>query len=59
MIGLQLHVDAPTIAAFARDRGLLIVPAGHNTIRLLPALIATPENLAKSVCILDDIFTNV
>ena len=59
MIGLQLHVDAPTVTALARDRGLLIVPAGHNTIRLLPALIATPENLAKSISILDDVFTNV
>ena len=59
MIGLQLHVDALTVTTLARNKSLLIVPAGHNTIRLLPPLIATPENLAKSVYILDDVFTNI
>lgn len=59
MVGLQLHADAFAIAASARDNGLLLVPAGHNTIRLLPALIATPENLANSVRILNDIFANL
>lgn len=59
MVGLQLHADALSVAASARDKGLLLVPAGHNTIRLLPALIATPENLASSVSILNDVFANL
>ena len=35
------------VTAAARDKGLLIVPAGHNTIRLLPALTASPEELER------------
>lgn len=56
MVGLELHVDRLAFTAAARENGLLVVPAGHNTIRLLPALIATPEDLAKSVQILSDVF---
>jgi len=59
MVGLPLHADAASVTAAARDKGLLIVPAGHNTIRLLPALIATPEQLAESVRILDEIFATI
>ncbi len=56
MIGLPLHADCLAVTAAARDKGLLIVPAGHNTIRLLPALTASSAQLSKSVAILDQIF---
>ena len=59
MVGLELHADRMKVTAAAREKGLLIVPAGHNTIRLLPALVATPENLTESVRILDDVFGDV
>lgn len=59
MVGLELHVDKLAVTAAAQDKGLLLVPAGHNTIRLLPALIATLEDLAKCVHILDDILGNL
>ena len=59
MVGLQLHVNASDVTHAARDKGLLIVPAGHNTIRLLPALIATPEDLSKSVHILDTVLETI
>lgn len=61
MIGLPLtpEANALEITTAARDRGLLIVPAGQNTIRLLPALTATPEQLRESVEILDAVFTNI
>ncbi|WP_269522956.1 aspartate aminotransferase family protein [Coraliomargarita parva] len=58
MVGLGLHADGLAVTKAARDKGLLIVPAGHNTIRLLPALIATPEQLAESVRILDEVFAS-
>ncbi|MFI5358081.1 MAG: hypothetical protein ACHQ4G_12170 [Opitutales bacterium] len=35
-----------------RERGLLVVAAGNNVIRVLPPLTATPEELAKSVDII-------
>ncbi|MFU8849154.1 MAG: aspartate aminotransferase family protein [Opitutales bacterium] len=61
MVGLALKADGLNlkIASAAREKGLLIVPAGHNTIRLLPALTATPEQLSKAVEILGQIFGNV
>jgi acetylornithine aminotransferase/acetylornithine/N-succinyldiaminopimelate aminotransferase len=58
MVGLSLHANALKIAAAARDKGLLVVPAGANTIRLLPALIATPEQLHEGVEILDTVFAS-
>ena len=59
MVGLALHADALSVTAAARDKGLLIVPAGHNTIRLLPALTATPEELGASVAILNQVFAEL
>lgn len=56
MVGIALHCENLKIAAEAREQGLLIVPAGDNTIRLLPALTASAEQLAESVQILDRIF---
>jgi acetylornithine aminotransferase/acetylornithine/N-succinyldiaminopimelate aminotransferase len=45
MIGLVMQGDpAPYIAAL-RDEGFLAPMAGGNTIRLLPPLIATPDDL--------------
>ncbi|HBM86431.1 MAG TPA: acetylornithine aminotransferase [Opitutae bacterium] len=59
MVGLALHADALSVTAAARDKGLIIVPAGHNTIRLLPALIASPEELDASVAILNQVFAEL
>lgn len=59
MIGLPLHADCLAVTATARDKGLLIVPAGHNTIRLLPALTASSEQLSEAVSILDEIFASL
>lgn len=59
MVGLALKPEGLNlkIAAAAREKGLLIVPAGHNVIRLLPALTATTEQLSESVTILDQVFS--
>jgi acetylornithine/N-succinyldiaminopimelate aminotransferase len=59
MVGLALHADSRAVTIAARDKGLLIVPAGHNTIRLLPALTATLKQLAESTRILDEVFAGL
>jgi acetylornithine/N-succinyldiaminopimelate aminotransferase len=59
MVGLPLHADALAVTTAARAKGMLIVPAGHNTIRLLPALTATLKELAESVRILDEVFAEL
>lgn len=58
MVGLALKPEVHNlkITAAARDKQLLVVPAGQNVIRLLPPLTATAEQLAESVAILDDVF---
>ncbi|MDQ8207125.1 acetylornithine/succinylornithine family transaminase [Coraliomargarita sp. SDUM461003] len=60
MVGLVLKPEGLnlSITAAAREKKLLVVPAGNNVVRLLPALIATPAQLSESVEILDAIFAN-
>ncbi|MGB0263330.1 MAG: aspartate aminotransferase family protein [Opitutales bacterium] len=59
MVGLALSANAAEVTTLAREQGLLVVPAGHNTLRLLPALIATQDDLAESVRILDAVFSEL
>jgi acetylornithine/N-succinyldiaminopimelate aminotransferase len=59
MVGLALHADSSAVTIAARDKGLLIVPAGHNTIRLLPALTASLKQLAESTRILEEVFAEL
>ena len=52
MIGLVLHSEPPAFVTALRDAGLLAVAAGGNTVRLLPPLIATPEQLERATGII-------
>lgn len=56
--GLQLDPSAPVgeIITRARDRGLLVISAGGNVLRLVPPLIITNENIDQAVEILDSCF---
>lgn len=55
MVGIGVN-NAPKIVELARDKGLLIVPAGMHTVRLLPPLISSESDLAESVAILEAVF---
>lgn len=61
MVGLVLKTEGLNLAVAnaAREKSLLVVPAGHNVIRLLPALIANLTELAESVRILDEVFAEL
>ncbi|MBI2518758.1 MAG: aspartate aminotransferase family protein [Opitutae bacterium] len=48
MLGLVLHSEPGPYVAALRDGGLLCPVAGGNTVRLLPPLIATMENLNQA-----------
>lgn len=52
MVGLALKCHLNEVVASVREKSLLVVPAGHQTLRLLPPLIATSEQLSESVQIL-------
>jgi acetylornithine aminotransferase/acetylornithine/N-succinyldiaminopimelate aminotransferase len=58
MIGLQLATDPAPLVAALREAGLLVPSAGGNSIRLLPALTATPADLDAALAILRRVLLN-
>lgn len=54
MVGLALNGPALPLVHAARERGLLIVNAGENVIRLVPPLIVTREEIDTAVTILGE-----
>lgn len=55
MWGADVVEPAAHIVARARDAGLLILTAGEHTLRLLPPLIMTAEELATGVRLLESV----
>jgi predicted acetylornithine/succinylornithine family transaminase len=47
--GIDVHEPGADVIARARDAGLLLVGAGEHTIRILPPLVATQEDLAEGL----------
>ncbi|TVR45364.1 MAG: aminotransferase class III-fold pyridoxal phosphate-dependent enzyme, partial [Puniceicoccaceae bacterium] len=58
MIGLGLAVDPAPVVAALREAGLLVPAAGGNTIRLLPPLTATADELTAAVGRLRSVFAS-
>jgi acetylornithine/N-succinyldiaminopimelate aminotransferase len=52
LVGLQLGSDPAPYVAALRERGLLVLSAGGNVIRVLPPLTATVAELTRSVDII-------
>ncbi|KAG5953011.1 acetylornithine aminotransferase, partial [Claviceps sorghi] len=53
ILGLQLSEDPAAIVKAARERGLLVITAGVNTLRFVPSLLVTPDEIAEGLRILD------
>jgi acetylornithine/N-succinyldiaminopimelate aminotransferase len=53
MLGLKCHVPVGDVATAARREGLLTIPAGDSTLRVLPPLVATDEDLRQAADRLD------
>lgn len=53
ILGLQLTVDPAPVVTAARERGLLIITCGTNTLRLVPPLIITEEEIGQGLEILE------
>ena len=53
--GLELTEPAAPVVAAARERGLLLVTAGPQVIRLIPPLVIADEELERGVAILEEI----
>lgn len=55
--GADVHIPAGEIVARALECGLLLCTAGEYTVRLLPPLITTRDDLARGLAILEDVLT--
>ncbi len=49
MIGVFLHVDAGRFVAQLREEGLLVVKGGNNSIRLLPPLNVSHDEIGQAL----------
>ena len=54
ILGLQLSQDPTPVITAARERGLLMVTAGTNTIRFVPPLIISNEEIREGLDILGE-----
>ncbi|GAB4266771.1 MAG: aspartate aminotransferase family protein [Candidatus Promineifilaceae bacterium] len=52
LIGVELDSPAAPVIAAARDKGLLVISAGENVLRLAPPLIVDKEDVDTAVDIL-------
>jgi len=55
MWGLELAEPAAPFVTAARARGLLVLTAGANVLRLVPPLVITPHDLERGVAILEEV----
>ncbi|HEX8851377.1 MAG TPA: acetylornithine transaminase [Gemmatimonadaceae bacterium] len=55
MWGFDVTIPAAQVVSAAMEAGLLVCSAGEHTVRLLPPLVATRDELAEGVAILEDI----
>jgi predicted acetylornithine/succinylornithine family transaminase len=54
LVGVEFTVPVAPLIAAARDRGLLVISAGENVLRLCPPLIVTQSQIVSAVEILGD-----
>ena len=54
ILGVQLTQDPTPIVTAARERGLLIITAGTNTLRFVPPLIVTETEIEEGLSILGE-----
>jgi len=56
LLGVELHGEATGLVAAARDKGLLILMAGPNVLRFLPALNISAAEIDEALAILAQVF---
>lgn len=54
ILGLQLTEDPGAIVKAARERGLLVITAGMNTLRFVPSLLVTEGEIQQGLDILGE-----
>ena len=59
MIGLFLHIDAGEFLARLREKGLLAVKGGNNSIRLLPPLNVSRDELDQALRLIGQVLAEM
>ncbi|KAK5120222.1 acetylornithine aminotransferase [Meristemomyces frigidus] len=59
ILGMQLSADPTPIVTAARERGLLIITCGTNTLRFVPPLIISEDEIEHGMRILEDAMSAV
>ncbi|CAG8696560.1 170_t:CDS:2, partial [Ambispora gerdemannii] len=54
ILGIQFSRDPTPLVQLARERGLLVITAGNNTVRIIPPLILTKDQASHGVKILEE-----
>lgn len=54
ILGLQLKVDPTPVVTAARERGLLVITCGKDTLRFVPPLVIKGEEIKQGMSILAD-----
>ena len=54
ILGLQLTQDPTPIVTAARERGLLVITAGTNTLRFVPPLVISKEEIEEGLGVLEE-----
>lgn len=49
MIGVELNIDVKKVQKKAADMGLLVLTAGENTLRFLPPLVISKDEIIKGI----------
>ena len=59
MIGIETSASLSKIVEAARQKGLIILTAGENGIRLLPPLTISREEIQQGITVLKEVFSEV
>jgi acetylornithine aminotransferase len=59
ILGVQMATDPTPIVRAARERGLLVITAGLNTLRFVPSLTVKGEEIEQGVDILEEAMVEV
>lgn len=57
MVGMELNqgIDTGKFVTLCRERGVLVISAGSNTIRLVPPLIITKKEIDQALAVFKDV----
>ena len=59
MIGIETSASLSRLVEVARQKGLIILTAGENVIRLLPPLTISREEIQQGIAVLKEVFSEL